>query len=75
MDILCTDGMSIFIGINMSIHIKKSHEGLLHKNLHVKAGEPIPYHKMITAKKNASPAEKKRIVFAENARKWHHGSK
>ena len=56
----------------MAIHIKKSHEGLLHKNLGVKKGEPIPYHKMISAAKHASPAEKKRIVFAENARKWKH---
>jgi hypothetical protein len=57
----------------MAIHIKKSHEGLLHKNLGVKQGEPISYHQMIKAKKNAGPAEKKRIVFAENARHWNKG--
>lgn len=55
------------------IHIKPSHKGLLHKDLGVLAGEPIPEGKMEKAKAHASPAEKKRIVFAENAKKWHHG--
>ncbi len=54
------------------IHIKASHKGLLHKDLGVAAGEPIPEAKMEKAKVHASPAEKKRIVFAENARKWGH---
>lgn len=56
----------------MAIHIKKSHEGLLHKNLGVAQGKPIPAAKMDAAKKNAGPALKKRIVFAENAKKWNH---
>jgi hypothetical protein len=55
------------------IHIKPSHRGLLHKDLGVPAGQPIPAAKMEKAKANASPAEKKRITFAENARKWNHG--
>lgn len=55
------------------IHIKKSHEGLLHKDLGVAQGKPIPAAKMEKAKAHASPAEKKRIVFAENAKHWHHG--
>ena len=55
------------------IHIKPSHKGLLHKDLGVPAGEPIPEGKMEKAKAHAGPAEKKRIVFAENAKKWHHG--
>ena len=50
--------------------IKPSHKGLLHKDLGVPAGKKIPVKKMEKAKKNASPAEKKRIVFAENAKKW-----
>jgi len=50
--------------------IKPSHKGLLHKDLGVPKGEKIPVKKMEKAKKNASPAEKKRIVFAENAKKW-----
>ena len=50
--------------------IKPSHKGLLQKDLGVPAGQKIPVKKMEKAKKNASPAEKKRIVFAENAKKW-----
>lgn len=55
------------------INIKPANKGLLHKNLGVKKGEKIPVAKMEKAKKSAGPAEKKRIVFAENARKWSHG--
>ena len=50
--------------------IKPSHKGLLHKDLGVPKGKKIPEKKLEKAKKNASPAEKKRIVFAENAKKW-----
>lgn len=56
----------------MSINIKPSHKGLLHKDLGVPAGKPIPLAKMKKAAATASPAVKKRIVFAENARKFHH---
>lgn len=56
----------------MAINIKPSHKGLLHKDLGVAEGKPISSKKLSSAKKNASPAEKKRIVFAENARKWNH---
>ncbi len=52
------------------IEIKPANKGKLHKELGVKPGEKIPVKKMEAAKKDASPAEKKRIVFAENARKW-----
>lgn len=52
--------------------IKPSHRGLLHKNLGVPEGKPIPTAKLESAKAGASTAEKKRIVFAENARKWRH---
>lgn len=55
------------------IHIQKSHQGLLHKNLGIAKGKPIPTSRLESAKAGASPAEKKRIVFAENARKWNHG--
>jgi hypothetical protein len=54
------------------IHIKPSHEGKLHKELGVKKDEKIPEAKLEAAKEEASPAEKKRIVFAENAKKWNH---
>lgn len=52
------------------IHIKASHKGLLHKNLGIPAGKPISTSRLKSAAKGAGPAEKKRIVFAENARKW-----
>ena len=52
------------------IHIKPSHKGELHRDLGVKPGAKIPEAKMEAAKKTAGPAERKRITFAENARKW-----
>lgn len=57
----------------MAINIKPSHRGLLHKDLGVPQGQPIPVIKLQKRKATASPAEKKRIVFAENARKWNKG--
>ena len=57
----------------MAIHIKESHKGLLHKDLDVPAGKPIPAGKLAKAKKSENPAVKKRAVFAANAKKWHHG--
>ncbi len=52
------------------IMIKPENKGKLHKELGVPAGKKIPAKKLEAAKKNATPAEKKRIVFAENAKKW-----
>lgn len=52
------------------IHIKESHRGELHRELGVPSGEKIPVRKMEAAKESAGPAERKRITFAENARKW-----
>lgn len=57
----------------MAIHIKPSHKGLLHKELGVKAGSPIPAKKLEKAADSKSPAERKRAVFAENAKKWNKG--
>jgi len=54
------------------IHIKKSHEGLLHKDLGVAAEKKIPAKKLAKAEKSSDPAVKKRAVFAENAKHWHH---
>jgi hypothetical protein len=34
-------------------------------------GDPISVHKMEAAKAHVGPAERKRITFAENARKWN----
>lgn len=53
------------------IKIKESHKGELHKDLGIPAGEKIPSGKLKAAEKTAGPAEKKRIVFAENAKKWN----
>lgn len=52
------------------IAIKPSHKGLLHKELGVALGKKIPASKLAAASKSASPAEQKRITFAENAKKW-----
>ena len=60
-------------GGGTGIHIKPSHKGLLHKDLGVAAGKPISEKKMEAATADASPAEKKRITFAENAKSWHKG--
>ena len=61
----------------MSIKIKPSHEGLLHKNLGVAADKPIPAAKLEAAKHSESAAVRKRATFAENAKHWNHsgGSK
>jgi hypothetical protein len=59
----------------MSIHIKASHKGLLHKNLGVKQGSPIPASKLAKAKHSKSAAVRKRAVFAANAKHWNHGGK
>lgn len=54
------------------IHIKKSHEGLLHEELGVKPGQKIGIGQLMKAKHSKSPAERKRATFAENARHWNH---
>lgn len=53
------------------IHIEESHKGLLHKNLGVPAGKPIPASKL-KIKSTDSAAVKKRKQFALNAKKWKH---
>ena len=54
------------------IKIKKENKGKLHKEMGVPEGKKISEKKLEKAKKNADPAEKKRIQFAENAKKWKH---
>lgn len=56
----------------MAIKIKKSHEGLLHKDLGVKKGKKIPASALAKAAKSKNKAVRKRAVFAENAKKWNH---
>lgn len=53
------------------ISIKPENKGLLHENLGVPQGQPIPANKL-AVKSNDSPAVKKRKVFAQNAKKWKH---
>ncbi|HKS73267.1 MAG TPA: hypothetical protein VJQ82_08720 [Terriglobales bacterium] len=59
----------------MAININPAHKGLLHKNLGIAAGKPIPSKTLAKAKASAGPAEKKRIVFAQNARHWNKGKR
>lgn len=54
------------------IHIKKSHQGLLHKNLGIPKGKKIPISLLRRAKKSSNPKIRRRATFALNARKWHH---
>lgn len=55
------------------IHIKPENKGKLHKELGVPEGEKIPAKKIAAAKNSSNPAERKRAVFAANAKKWHKG--
>lgn len=60
----------------MAINIKPSHKGLLHADLGVPQGKPIPAAKLAKAKKSKSPAVRKRATFAQNAKHFDHsGSK
>lgn len=56
------------------ISIDPAHKGLLHEELGIPAGEKIPAGKLSEAKAEAKAsgnvAEEKRIVFAQNAKKW-----
>jgi hypothetical protein len=65
-------------GTNMSdsIHIKPSHKGLLHKDLHISEDKPIPvaelHEKLAAAKRSGNVAEERRLVFAINEHHFHH---
>ena len=52
--------------------IKIKHPGQLHRDMGIAQDKPISTSAMEKAKAGASPAEKKRIVFAENAKHWNH---
>lgn len=56
------------------IHIKPSRKGKLHRALGVPQGQPISAAKEAKARKGAGSALKKEIVFAQNAKGWHHPS-
>src|ERR1700688_340482 len=57
----------------VAIKIKPSHKGLLHSELGVPKGKSIPAAKLSAAARSSNPAERKRAVFAENAKHWNHG--
>lgn len=56
--------------------IQPSHRGLLHEHMGLKPGQKISIGDLMREKKKAKRsgdvAEEKRVVFAENARKWNH---
>ena len=54
------------------INIKPSHKGELHEELGVPAGQKIPASKLQAAAHSSDPAERKRAVFAINAKRWNH---
>lgn len=54
------------------IHIKKSHEGLLHRDTGTPAGQKIPAAKLAKAKNSPDPAVRRRATFAQNAKSWNH---
>ena len=56
----------------MSINIKPSHKGKLHKALGVPQGSPIPEAKLDKAKNSKSPALRKEATFAKNAKGFNH---
>lgn len=56
----------------MTIKIKKSHEGKLHKALGIPAGQKIPLGKIEKAAQSKSPSLRKEAQFALNARHFKH---
>jgi len=56
----------------MSINIKPSHAGLLHKDTGTPSGHKIPEAKIEQKLHSPDPAVRKRAQFAENAKHWHH---
>jgi hypothetical protein len=49
------------------IHLNPKHKGLLHQELGVPAGEPIPQGKIKAAEHSSNPKERKRAFFADTA--------
>jgi hypothetical protein len=54
------------------IHIKPSHEGLLHKKLGVPEGKKIGMGALLAAKNSGNEKTRKQAQFAINAKKWKH---
>jgi hypothetical protein len=56
----------------MSIHIKKSHEGRLHRVLHVPLNQKLTMAEIKKAEDSRKPEVRKEGDFAAAARRWHH---
>ncbi len=56
----------------MTIRIKPSHKGRLHRALGVKPGQKIPAKALMHAEHSKSARVRKEAVFAENAKHWNH---
>ena len=56
----------------MTIDIKPSHQGKLHRLLHVPQGEKIPEKKLEQAAHSKSASERAEAQFALNARQCKH---
>jgi hypothetical protein len=53
------------------IHIKPENKGKFRAETHTKAGSNVSEKSIQKAEHSKSPAERKRAVFAENARHWN----
>jgi hypothetical protein len=58
--------------IRKTIHIKTSHAGRLHRDLHIPIGPRIPAARLEEALHSGDAAERRRARFALNARHFHH---
>ena len=56
----------------MSIHIKKSHKGRLHRALGVPQGQKLTQAQIMKAEHSRKPAVRKEAHFAAAAERWHH---
>lgn len=54
------------------IHIKASHVGKLHRALGIAQGRPIPHSVLMAHKNDKSPAMRKMVNFALNAKGFKH---
>lgn len=54
------------------IHIKKSHAGMLHRELGVSPKKKLTARELEKAAHSKDPAERKRAQFAINAKKFKH---
>jgi hypothetical protein len=56
----------------MSIHIKKSHQGRLHRALHVPMDKKLTQAQIQKAEHSNKPAVRREADFAAAAHKWNH---